>query len=99
MFVHTNLFLLDEHDSPQLYDIVHFEHKLSWFCFGHPEKELSLPLEQSMSSLNQGSLESSNKVHPLFDTLATFLLCLRGSQYFTRHLRICQSIDMTKFRT
>ena len=22
-----------EHDSPQLYDIVHFEHRLSWICF------------------------------------------------------------------
>ena len=27
------LWLLDEHDSPQWYDIVHFEHKLSWLCF------------------------------------------------------------------
>ena len=23
--------MLIEHDSPQWYDIVHFEHKLSWF--------------------------------------------------------------------
>ena len=38
----VNLFndipLLDEHDSPQWYDIVHFEHKLSWLCFGFPQK-------------------------------------------------------------
>ena len=26
------------HDSPQWYDIVHFEHKLSWLCFGLPQK-------------------------------------------------------------
>ena len=25
-------------DSPQWYDIVHFEHNLSWFCFGLPQK-------------------------------------------------------------
>ena len=30
--------LLDEHDSPQWYDIVHFEHKLSWLCFGLSQK-------------------------------------------------------------
>ena len=32
--------VLDEHDSPQWYDIVHFEHKLSWVCFGLPQKAL-----------------------------------------------------------
>ena len=30
--------VLDEHDSPQWYDIVHFEHKLLWLCFGFPQK-------------------------------------------------------------
>ena len=30
--------LLDEHDSPQWYDIVHFECKLLWLCFGLPQK-------------------------------------------------------------
>ena len=30
--------VLDKHDSPQWYDIVHFEHKLSWLCFGLPQK-------------------------------------------------------------
>ena len=29
---------LDEHDFPQWYDIVHFEHKLSWLCFWLPQK-------------------------------------------------------------
>ena len=29
-------YMLDEDDSPQWYDIVHFEHKLSWLCFGLP---------------------------------------------------------------
>ena len=33
--------VLDEHDSPQWYDIVHFEHKLSWLCFGLPQKASS----------------------------------------------------------
>ena len=31
---HRSDTMLDEHDSPQWYDIVHFEHKLSWLCFG-----------------------------------------------------------------
>ena len=26
------------HDSPQWYDIVYFEHKLSWLCFELPQK-------------------------------------------------------------
>ena len=26
------ILVLDEHDSPQSYDIVHFEHKRSWLC-------------------------------------------------------------------
>ena len=26
------------HRSPQWYDIVHFEHKLSWLCFRLPQK-------------------------------------------------------------
>ena len=30
--------LLDEYDSSPWYDIVHFEHKLSWLCFGLPQK-------------------------------------------------------------
>ena len=29
--------MLDEHDSPQWYDIVHFENKLSWLCLGLPK--------------------------------------------------------------
>ena len=44
--------------------------------------------------LNQGStpsLEPSNKVHVLFDTLVTFLLLLRGSQFFVQYLRILLS--------
>ena len=32
--------ILDQHDSPQWYDIVHFEHKLSWLCSGLPKKAL-----------------------------------------------------------
>ena len=28
---HDSDIMLDEHDSPQLHDIVHFEYKLSWF--------------------------------------------------------------------
>ena len=32
------MFLLDEHDSPQWYDIVYFEHKLSRLFFGLPQK-------------------------------------------------------------
>ena len=31
---HDSNTTLDEHDSPQWYDIVHFEHKLSWLCIG-----------------------------------------------------------------
>ena len=30
--------MLVEHESPQWYDIVHFEHKLSWLCFGLSQK-------------------------------------------------------------
>ena len=26
------------HESPQWYDIIHFEYKLSWFCFGLPRR-------------------------------------------------------------
>ena len=33
--------MLYEHDSPQLYDIVHFEHKLSWLYFRLPQKALA----------------------------------------------------------
>ena len=35
---HDSDTMLDEHDSPHWYDIVHFEHKLSWLCFGLPQK-------------------------------------------------------------
>ena len=35
---HDSDTMLIEHDSPQWYDIVHFEHKLSWLCFGLPQK-------------------------------------------------------------
>ena len=31
------LIMLDKYDTPQWYDIVHFEHKLSWHCFGLPQ--------------------------------------------------------------
>ena len=30
--------MLDEHNSPQWYDIIHFEHKLSWLYFWLPQK-------------------------------------------------------------
>ena len=29
---HDSDTMLDEHDSPQWYNIVDFEHKLSWLC-------------------------------------------------------------------
>ena len=35
---HDSDTMLDEHDSPQWYDIVHFELKLSWLCFGFSQK-------------------------------------------------------------
>ena len=40
---HDSDTMLDEHDSPQWYDIVHFEHKLSWLCFGLPQSSRSSP--------------------------------------------------------
>ena len=30
---HDSNTMLDEHNSPQWYDIVHFEYKLSWLSF------------------------------------------------------------------
>ena len=35
---HGSNTILDEHDSPQWYDIIHFENMLSWLCFGIPQK-------------------------------------------------------------
>ena len=35
---HDSDTMLDEHNSLQWYDVVHFEHKLSWLCFGLPQK-------------------------------------------------------------
>ena len=32
--------MLNEHDSSQLYDIVHFEPRLSYFCFELSQKAL-----------------------------------------------------------
>ena len=33
--------MLDEHDSPQWYDIVHFKYKLLWLCFDHSFPKLA----------------------------------------------------------
>ena len=30
--------MVRNHERSQWYDIVHFEHKLSWFCFWFPER-------------------------------------------------------------
>ena len=35
-FRHDSDTMLDKQDSPQWYDIVHFEHNL-WLCFGIPQ--------------------------------------------------------------
>ena len=37
---HDSDIMLNEYDSPQLYDIIHFEHKLSYFCFELSQKAL-----------------------------------------------------------
>ena len=65
------LHMLDEHDSPQWYDIVHFEHKLSWLCFGLPknasyqwrEYYLIIINPRSFHKLADVGLSSSNNAH------------------------------------
>ena len=58
--------MLDGHDSQQLYDIVNFEHKLSWFCFKFPQKvspqreEYYLIINRSFPKLVDVRLSSSN---------------------------------------
>ena len=44
-------YLVKNHDLPQWYDIVHFEHKLSWLCFSFSRCRTPLlrPMEPSNS--------------------------------------------------
>ena len=90
--------LLDEHDSPQWYNIIYFEHKLSWLFCELPQKAScqwkewdfhpTPLLEQSTPPVNRGSSSFSFGVFVIFyyafeDPRLLFLL-----EFFVRHLKI-----------
>ena len=88
------------HEPPKLYDIVHFDHKLSRFYFLFSQKEIVFItynlvifflISQCETLPNHPplrSLEPLNKVHHLFDTWVTFDYTSEAHNFFVQHLRV-----------